>query len=147
MTDHLASIKAGVVNATTIIGLRKSINADERRRRGLSVSRVAPKLKGRDLANVERALAKAEPRVEGKWHNTGLKLLQSPRYRKRLAPVADIVANLDSFHLVGYQRINPFSSVPTAVPVFRARAGRKSFLFRNIPWQAHGNGPELLESL
>lgn len=142
--DHLAAIHSGEVTRTTVIGLRKAINADARRSMGLSVSSVAPKLKGRELNLIEHALREQRPRVVGQLHDTGLKLLRSPRYKKRLARVRDIVDNLTSFHLVAFDRIGRHDL--NCVPVFEARGGEgRAFIFRNIPWQSGGEGPEVLE--
>lgn len=144
MHDHMKAIQSGEVTRLTVIGLRKSINADARRGMGLSVSSTAPKLKGRELNLIEHALREQRPRVVGQLHDTGLKLLRSPRYRKRLERVRDIVDNLTSFHLVAFDRIGRHGL--NCVPVFEARglAGR-AFIFRNVPWQSGGEGPEVLE--
>lgn len=144
MNKHLAAILAGTVTRSNVIGIRKAINAAERRERGYSVSRTAPRLGGRELAAVEQALTEHEPRVIGELHDSGLKLLQSPRYRKRLESVAEIVANLESFHLVSFDRTQLDGHGANAVPVYRARGAGRSFLFRNIAWQSGGNGPEIL---
>lgn len=142
MIDHLKDIRAGKVTKTNVIGIRKALNADARRAMGLSVSSVAPKLRGRDLAAVERALTLHKPRVTGALHDSGLKLLRSPRYRKRLAGVRDVIDSLESFHLVGYDRIGDHGL--NSVPLYMARGNGRSFVFRNVPWQSHGNGPEII---
>lgn len=64
-------------------------------------------------------------------------------YRKRLESVRDIIDHLDSFRLVEFERTGSHGW-GGAVPVFRVCAGKKSFFFRNVPWQAGGNGPEVL---
>lgn len=142
MINHLESIKAGTVTKSNVIGIRKAINAMERRAFGASVSSTAPKLTSRDVAAIERALADVEPIVTGELHDSGLKLLRSPRYRKRLESVRDIIENLESFRLVAYDRIG--RSGTHSVPVYRATGGGRSFLFRNIPWQSGGDGPEIV---
>lgn len=141
-TDHLADITSGTVTKRNVIGLRKIVNADARRQRGYSVSSTCPKYTHDEVVALERALAKHEPHVTGELHASGIKLLQSPRYRKKLKDVASIVAKLDSFRLVSFYRHG--HSDLNSVPVYRACAGRKSFLFYNIPWQSGGNGPEVL---
>lgn len=141
MSKHLDAIQAGAVDASNVIGIRKALNADARRRRNYSTSQTAPKLTGAECDAIESALREHEPRVVGALHDTGLKLLQSRRYRTRLAPVAEIVAALDAFRLV---RFDELDSGFHRVPVYRACAGARSFLFRNIPWQSGGNGPELV---
>lgn len=140
-TDHMAAIKAGEVTKTNIIGLRKILNADARRAKGYSVSSTCPNYTAAEVAALVSAVERKKPRVVGALHDSGLKLLQSPRYKKRLAPFADIVAKIDTFRLVGYDMIDRDMH---AVPLYMACAGRKSFMFRNVPWQAGGNGPEVL---
>ena len=141
---HLEAILAGEVTKTNVTGIRKAINAMERRREGYSTSRTSPRLTPDDVFAIEQALAEHEPVVVGELHETGLKLLRSPRYAKRLAQVKAIV---DSpalhFKLVAFDRIGPRGEY--AVPVYRAHRGDASFLFRNIPWQSGGDGPEVLE--
>ena len=144
MNKHLDDIKAGTVTKTNVIGIRKAINADERRARGYSVSSTCAKLSSSDVAALERALADHEPRVTGELHDSGLKLLRSPRYRKRLESVADIIEHLDSFHLVAFDRIGQAGLY--SVPVYRARGAGRSFLFRNIAWQSGGDGPEIVRA-
>lgn len=139
---HMAAIKAGTVTKSNVIGIRKAINADERRLRCYATSSTCPRITHAEIVALESALERHKPLVAGALHETGLKLLRSPRYRKRLASVASIVAKLDSFRLVSFDRIG--NSGMHAVPVYKACAGRKSFMFRNVPWQAGGNGPEIL---
>ena len=141
MTDHLSDIRTGTVSRTNVIGLRKALNTNGRRYQRLSVSNTAPKLSDEALAECERALANYQPRVTSDLHDSGLKLLRSPWYRKRLAPVADIIAGIESFHLVAYDALGGLYHVP----VYRAVAPCGSFLFRNIPWQSGGDGPEILK--
>jgi len=141
-TDHLADIKARKVTKTNVIGLRKAINANERRVRGYSTGATCPKTTAAEVAELEAALRKFKPRVVGPLHETGLKLLSSPRYKKRLASVAKIIAHLESFHLIGFDRIGDHGLNVT--PLYEARGAGKAFTFRNIPWQAGGNGPQLV---
>jgi hypothetical protein len=93
-----------------------------------------------EVRDLESALERCQPKVVGELHDSGLKLLQSPRYRKRLEQVADIIANLDCFRLIGFS----FHDNWHVTPVYRAIAkdGRK-FTFTNVPWQSGGNGPEV----
>lgn len=141
-TDHMAAIKSGKITKTNVIGLRKILNADARRVNGWSASSTSPKYTRDEVIALENALERHKPRVTGELHNTGLALLQSRRYRKRLADVQGIIDKLDSFRLVRFDRIG--NRDENAVPVYRACAGRKFFTFRNIPWQSGGNGPEIV---
>jgi len=46
---HIDAIASGSVTKTNIIGLRKALNAEGRRRAGLSVSMTCPKVSGDDI--------------------------------------------------------------------------------------------------
>ncbi len=140
---HLMAIQAGEVTATNVIGIRKALNAEARREAGYSVSRTAPKLSGRELAEIESELRRAPPRVIGALHASGLKLLTDRRYHKRLQPVQAIIDDLAAFRLIGFDRLGRYEEY--AVPIYRAEtADGRSFDFRNTPWQSGGNGPEVL---
>ena len=138
--NHLEAIKAGTVTKSNVIGLRKAMNANARRLARLSTSRTCPRLTDSELATIERAIAQHEPRVEGELHDSGLARLRDKRYAKRLEPVADIIAGLESFHLVAFDWIDDLH----ATPVYRARGNGRSFLFRNVAWQSGGDGPEIV---
>lgn len=141
-SNHMADITSGTVTKTNVIGLRKILNADARRQHGWGTSSTCPKYTHDEAVALERALSRCKPVVTGELHETGLALLRSPRYKKRLAGVKPIIDALDSFRLVRFDRIGRHDAY--AVPVYEARAGSKSFVFRNIPWQSGGNGPELV---
>lgn len=127
----MAAIEAGTVTKTNVIGIRKAINHVERLRAGWSGNRsnVTPE----EADTLEEALRRHEPRVVGELHESGLKLLRSPRWRKRWNErQAAIIEHLDRFALVRFDRIGQTN----AVPVYRAISNdRGSFLFRNVPWQ------------
>ena len=132
MNHHLTAIESGTVTKTNVIGLRKAIKADYRRSRGYSVSAVSPKLAGDELESTLERLKAVEPRVTGELVDSGRKLLQDKRYRKRLERVADIVAALDGFRLVRFDWIGRDS----VMPVYRACGPNgESFLFYSVPWQ------------
>jgi hypothetical protein len=59
-----------------------------------------------------------------------------------LEPVADVIATLHGFRLVRFDRIG--RNGENCVPVYRAVGKSGSFLFRNVAWQAGGDGPELV---
>lgn len=140
---HKTAILAGEVSKTNVIGLRKHLNAYERKANGWSTSQTAPEMTFEDCEWLFAALADAKPRVVGELHDTGKALLQGKRYRKQLASVADIVADLSHFTLVGFDAIGGRGD--TYTPVYRAHDTQgRSFPFRNIPWQSGGNGPEIL---
>lgn len=145
MNKHLIAIRSARVEKTNIIGIRKALNAYERKACGYSVSRTAPKITADEVTQIERALADIEPRVVGELRDSGIKQLRNRRYAKRLASVLDIVNSDDlQFHLVAFDRLGTHGLCAT--PVYRAvghQPGR-SFLFRNVPWQSGGNGPEVL---
>ena len=137
---HLAAIESGTVEKSNVIGLRKLFNAADRLTCGYSVSRTAPRIRDGDDELLMDAIQCRQPRIVGELHDTGLKLLRSARYRKRLAPVAGIIARLDHFRIVSFDYTGSGH-----VPVYEAVADDgRSFTFRNVPWQSGGDGPELL---
>lgn len=130
---HLADVKSGEITKSNVIGIRKAMNAYDLKARRYSISRTCPEWTGSQVTEIERALDQHKPRVAGELHETGLALLRSPRYRKRLASVAEIIAGLDHFRLV---RFDYLDNGLHRVPVYRAIAGDgRRFTFRNIPWQ------------
>lgn len=136
---HVDAINKGAVTSSNVIGLRKAINAAERRKRGYSVGRSSPQATAADILLALQAIKLKEPRVTGELVDSGKRLLQSRRYAKRLESVADIVADLEGFRLVRFDWINDSQ----VVPVYRAMSRRGSFTFRNIPWQtAYWSGLE-----
>ena len=133
---HLAAVESGEVTKSNIIGIRKAMNEFESRSYSRHAgSSTAPQWTLEQINAMERALDRHKPIVTGELHETGLTLLRSPRYRKRLASVAEIIAGLDHFRLVRFDPIgNP--SYPKWIPVYQAiaRDGRR-FTFRNVAWQ------------
>jgi hypothetical protein len=130
---HCRAIASQSVTDSTVRGLKKILNADYRRRRGYSVSSTAPNVCKEEVEQLNAAIGYHLPRVVGKLDETGRKLLLSKRYAKRLAPVADIIADLTRIHLVGFDEINRGNHVPF-YRVFDSRG--RHFTFRNIPWQS-----------
>ncbi|NJS14064.1 MAG: hypothetical protein HC788_04910 [Sphingopyxis sp.] len=118
---HLDAIRAGVVDRSNVIGLRKLINASERQAAGYSVSVTACTISGDDLLTIENALATCKPIVTGDLHETGLKLLRSPRYAKRLQWQQTHIARIHAFRLVRFDRIGArdLQSVPVYVVKMR----------------------------
>lgn len=140
---HVAAIQAGSITKTNVIGIRKIINAMEkgwRSQRGILWDTD-------EVFELEQLLQDREPHVVGELHDTGVKLLRSPRYAKRWnEKQAGIIARLHHFSLVRFDRIKPRGYGWISVPVYRAvDATGQNFLFRNIPWQSGGNGPEICE--
>lgn len=139
--QHLAAIESGRVTKSNVIGLRKALNADARRDAGYSVSSVAPKLSGHELRRTIDALTEHHPTVLGELHDSGVKLLRSPRYAKRLASVRSIIESRSiRFDLVRFHWIDALH----VVPVYRCISFAGSFTFYNVPWQSGGNGPEIV---
>lgn len=137
---HLDAIRSGRVDKSNIIGIRKAINHVERLRRGFrghrsNVTRL-------EVNDIERTLNSHWPIVVGELHETGLKLLCSSRYKRRLEPYAHIIANITQFRLVRFNRIGKFGMY--VLPVYCADSPEGSLFFQNIPWQSGGNGPEIL---
>jgi hypothetical protein len=140
---HIAAIRAGKVTKTNVIGLRKAFNAAERASFGYSTGLTVPATGEEQALILETLLPEFKPIVTGDLHDSGKALLQSKRYRKQLASVADIVADITCFRLVGYDFEG--NRVMHAFPVYRAYDSKgRSFPFRVIPWQSGGNGPEIL---
>lgn len=140
---HLDAIRAGIVTRSNVIGLRKLINASERKLQGFSIGRTAAFVSGDELEAIENALQDHRPRVIGELHETGLALLRSPRYAKRLQWQQSSIARLAAFRLVRFDRLGRLGL--HSVPVYRCEDAQGShlFTFRNIPWQSGGNGPEI----
>lgn len=132
---HLAAVKSGAVTKSNVIGIRKAFN--EFGRDNYSRSSTAPQWTLEQVNAMEHALERYKPRVTGKLHETGLTLLRSKRYTKRLALVANIIAEICYFELIRFDPINPDARVCNWVPVYAAvgKSGRR-FAFRNIPWQS-----------
>lgn len=137
---HIAAIKSGEVTKTNVIGMRKTLNAADRRYNGWSVGSTAPNVPQTKINAALAALEINPPRVVGDLHDSGVKLLNSPRYRQRLAHVKPIIDSLASFHLFGFAEVG---DIYVPIYIARARDGRE-FKFINIPWQSGGNGPELI---
>lgn len=130
---HFDAINGGAVTKTNVIGIRKALNHVERLRAGWSGNRsnVTPE----EADAIEYALRLHEPHVTGALHESGLKLLRSPRWRKRFNERQHgIISRLDHFKLVRFDRLGRSC---TTVPVYRAvDVTGQSFLFRNVPWQS-----------
>jgi hypothetical protein len=127
---HMAALQAGQVTKTNVIGLRKAINAHEiYNGRGTAVT-------FNELDALETQLSNRSPDVTGELHESGLKVLRSPRYAKRWSEAQRaIIDRLEKFQLVRFDRIGS-NRRWQAVPVYRAVASTgQSFCFRNIPWQ------------
>ena len=135
---HLAAIRAGEVTKSNVAGLKRALNAQARRELGYSVSSTAPK--PCDPAALQREVRERQPRVVGTLHDSGVKLLRSPRYAKRWnADQRETIAQLDHFLLVDFvwDRLN-------CQPVYKAVArDGGAFSFFNVPWQSGGDGPQL----
>lgn len=136
---HLDAIRAGEVTRTNVIGLRKLINAMERKARRYSVRSTQCTVEVADWHLIESELDKCRPIVRGELHESGLALLRSPRYAKRLASVQEILEHATHFRLLRFDRIDNLH----CVPVYQVCTGGPSFVFRNIPWQSGGDGPEI----
>ncbi len=140
---HLAAIYAGEVTKSNIIGLRKALNANARKRSGYTTSATSPKVTATELSAAIDMIYSRRPKVVGDLHDSGIRLLQDRRYAKRLAPYADIIAHPSHFELCGFESIGVRGTYHT--PVYRLTGQNgKSFQFINIPWQSGGNGPEIV---
>lgn len=130
---HLAAIEAGQVTKSNVIGIRKALAHVDRLRRGWPGNRSNATPAEAD--EIEEALRLCEPTVTGELYETGMKVLRSPRWRKRwnerqAAIIAWPRARID---LVRFDRVGEHGQY--LVPVYRVIGLRGSFLFRNLPWQ------------
>lgn len=138
---HLAKIKSGVADRTTVIGLRKTFNARARLDAGWSIGGTAPHMSQDEIHQLWDAIEQGRPLVCGELRESGLALLKIKRYAKRLAPYQEIIDAITCFRLVGYSVIGSAGVYP--VPIYMAVSPVGSFVFRNIPWQNGGKGPEI----
>jgi hypothetical protein len=148
---HYDAIKSGQVTKTNVIGIRKALNAAEMR-----YLRHQPDANlDADAFGLVDSLIEHRPRVVGELHDTGVVVLQNPRYAKRWADwQAKSIAAIDHFKLVGYRPAgyvyHPIYAVWAKVPPcvgpdpFPEGATYEAFTFINIPWQSGGNGPEII---
>lgn len=143
---HLAAIQAGEIAKSNIIGIRKAMNAYERKASRYSNGRTSPDWTGLQVTEIEHAIERHKPRIVGELHDSGLKLLQSPRYAKRLEEVAAGLSRIDHFTLARFDYLNDLHRVPVyhvwvkVPPVTRKDSFPPgvlyhAFTFRNIPWQ------------
>lgn len=140
---HIDAIESGEVTKQNIIGLRKALNAQARREAGFSIGITEPKATDTDIAHALALIDRDKPRVVGELHDSGLKVLRNRRYAKRLADYADIIEWPSHFELCGFSCLGRYGHY--AVPVYRLTGQNGgSFKFRNVPWQAGGNGPEVI---
>lgn len=140
MNKHLKAITVdGAVHSGNVRGLKLALRAERRRREGWSVSSVAPKLQGDELAETVAALEKAQPVVTGDLVASGRKVLADRRYAKRLreAGVSEAAADVAAFRLVGFDWIGR----DYLATIYRAE-GRNghAFTFYHVPWQAAAYG-------
>lgn len=135
---HIAAIKSGKVDRTTVIGLRKAFNAHKRAWQ----TRTDPGMTDEEREAIETALVDHLPIVTGDLHESGMKLLRNPRYRHQLAKAADIIADAQGFKLVGFDDNTAHGTYTPVYLVFNSKG--ESLSFRCVPWQAGGNGPELV---
>jgi hypothetical protein len=144
MQSHLAAIESGNVTKTNVIGLRKALNHVARLEAGLSGNRC--NATADEVRAAVAALKRLEPLVRGELHASGVRLITSPRWRKRFnAAESAVIASLHGFRLVRFDFIDSYQ----VTPVYRACGESGSFLFRNIPWQTahyggHESGPEVV---
>jgi hypothetical protein len=88
MINHLQHIQTGQVTKSNVIGIRKALNALSRPH-WASKSATAPKIDWPAMDAILSALDEIQPCVIGDLHDSGLKQLQTKRYAKQLASVAD----------------------------------------------------------
>jgi uncharacterized protein YcfJ len=143
MQRHIAAIESGNVTKTNVIGLRKAVNHVARLAGGWSGNRSNAT---REEVNVALAtLERCKPMVRGDLHASGVRLITDKRYKTRLESVADKIAALQGFSLVGFEEVRDCQYVP----VYLAYGNAGTFRFYSVPWQsalAYGleSGPQLM---
>lgn len=136
---HLAAIRSGTVTQSNIIGLRKAINADERRRQGLSTSRTCPNVTSADVFEAIDAIRLHQPRADSALTESGKARLRDKRYAKRWNDSQRrTIETLTHFTLCGFTEFNR-----SAIPIWRVHGTSGSFRFINPSWQSGGDGPEI----
>lgn len=136
---HMAALRSGMITKTNVIGMRKAINHAWRITHGWRGNHL--KATPTQVWALLDLLDTARPIVKGELHDSGLKLLQSKRYAKRLEDLH--VERVAYFRLIRFDMIGDRGQY--AVPVYQAtREDGSDFFFRNVPWQSGGDGPEIL---
>jgi hypothetical protein len=143
LQKHLDAVRSGEVTRTNVIGIRKALNTDARRANGYSTGLTSPKIDEETLFDIMAEIDRTRPRVAGDLHESGLRLLRSKRYAKRLAPYADLIEWPSHFELWGWEAFGRRGGYH--VPIYRL-VGQNggSMIFYNIPWQSGGDGPVIL---
>lgn len=129
---HLRAICGNAVTRSNVIGLRKAFNHCARLDQGLSGNRSA--VTQEEAKRLDSALAEKQPRVVGELHDSGLKLLRDPRYKKLWTPEqAAAIERLAFFRLLPFTYLDALHCVPT----YRAFTDSgPAFAFYHVPWQA-----------
>lgn len=112
LAKHLVAIQNGAVERSNVIGLRKLLNDAWRKRKGYSVSKTAADVDDVTVCQVENLLYDCRPRVTGELHDSGVTVLQNKRHKKKVAPYADIVADIERFELVAFDEVGRGNHVP-----------------------------------
>lgn len=134
---HARAICGDNVTGSNVRGIKKILNHVWRLEKGYSGNRSTATPE--EAATIRDLIAERQPLVTGDLVASGIKLLQSRRYAKRLASYP--VAQVDGFRLIGWDEIGNGNHVP----IYRALiAGKPAFAFRNVAWQSGGDGPEIM---
>lgn len=137
---HVAAIKAGEVNKGNIIGMRKLLNGAERRQAGWSNGASTPKGTVEQALKIQSLVRECKPEVDQGLFESGKAVLTNPRYRRRWSEhQRQVIAGLDSILLSDWHWLGRFYACPVYMAI--AKDGRY-FIYRNVPWQSGGNGPE-----
>lgn len=144
LAKHIAAIKSGAVDRSTVTGLRKLLNASARAAAGWSTSATGGTVVSPDdVTALLDLLNVVKPSVIGELVDSGRAQLTNRRYAKQLSSMADIVADIQGFKLIGFEPYGTYLDHYT--PVYRAyNLAGKSFPFINLPWQSGGHGPEIM---
>ena len=139
---HMKAIESGKLEKTNIIGIRKALNANLRRLQSWSTGCTSPNITDSQVMQLHDTIMCVKPIAIGEMHDSGVKQLQSKRYKNRWTDrQAAIIADIDRFQVLFFTELNNHY-----YPVFLCTGKNgESFTFYNIPWQSGGNGPEIFE--
>lgn len=129
---HLDAISARRLTKTNVIGIRKALAHVGRIRRGYSGNRSSATPAQAD--RMESEIEHKRPTVLGELHDSGVKLLRSPRWRKRFSEEQHKIIGKEGdpirFDLIRFDREGG-----ALIPVYCVISWNGKFCFRNIPWQ------------
>jgi hypothetical protein len=134
---YMAALATGSVGESFVRGLKKALNASDRRECGYSVSSTAPKITASELNAILASIANNPPRIEPVQEAKGLKWLRSRKVQRELGErERRIVAEFDHFTLSDMYDAGS-NSVAFMIPVYTVHAtDGYSFTYYAGSWQS-----------